>query len=182
MDLFLKPHPAMPPKAARFVNVQVRRLPAGLQLLYIVEGDPARLKLPGPRKPARTDGLWRTTCFELFLAGEGTAYSELNFSPSGQWAAYRFGAYRDESEPLALNEAPTSRLLDPEPFGIMLLATVAVALEPRARFGATAVIEETDGTMSYWALAHPDPEKPDFHHPDCFALELPPFHSSSPRT
>ena len=26
--------------------------------------------------------------------------------------------------------------------------------------------------MSYWALAHP-PGKPDFHHPDCFALELP---------
>ena len=33
------------------------------------------------------------------------------------------------------------------------------------------VIEELDGTKSYWALAHP-PGKPDFHHPDCFALTL----------
>ena len=33
-------------------------------------------------------------------------------------------------------------------------------------------IEETDGTLSYWALAHPSP-KPDFHHPDGFVLELP---------
>ena len=36
-----------------------------------------------------------------------------------------------------------------------------------------AVIEEKDGTKSYWALAHP-PGEPDFHHPDCFALDLPP--------
>jgi hypothetical protein len=38
--------------------------------------------------------------------------------------------------------------------------------------GLSAVIEETDGHKSYWALRHP-PGKPDFHHPDCFALELP---------
>ncbi|MBI3061386.1 MAG: hypothetical protein HYY83_05345 [Deltaproteobacteria bacterium] len=28
-----------------------------------------------------------------------------------------------------------------------------------------------DGTISYWALKHP-PGKPDFHHPDAFALEI----------
>ena len=37
----------------------------------------------------------------------------------------------------------------------------------------SAVIEEADGTKSYWALAHP-PGEPDFHHPDCFVLDLPP--------
>ena len=37
----------------------------------------------------------------------------------------------------------------------------------------SAVIEESDGSKSYWALAHPDEEKPDFHHPDCFVLHLP---------
>ena len=41
------------------------------------------------------------------------------------------------------------------------------------RLGLSAVIEETDGTKSYWALRHPPGEKPDFHHPDCFAIELP---------
>jgi hypothetical protein len=35
----------------------------------------------------------------------------------------------------------------------------------------SAVIEATDGTLSYWALAHPS-DKPDFHHPDSFVLEL----------
>jgi len=40
------------------------------------------------------------------------------------------------------------------------------------RAAVSAVIEESDGTRSYWALAHP-PGKPDFHHADGFALELP---------
>ena len=36
---------------------------------------------------------------------------------------------------------------------------------PDGRIGLSAVIETTDGALSYWALAHPA-EKPDFHHPD----------------
>jgi hypothetical protein len=39
--------------------------------------------------------------------------------------------------------------------------------------GLSAVVETKDGGISYWALAHP-PGKPDFHHPDSFALTLPP--------
>lgn len=34
-----------------------------------------------------------------------------------------------------------------------------------------AVVEDEDGALSYWALRHP-PGKPDFHHPDAFALQL----------
>jgi hypothetical protein len=41
------------------------------------------------------------------------------------------------------------------------------------RVGVSAVVENADSSLSYWALRHP-PGKPDFHHPDCFALELPP--------
>ncbi len=40
------------------------------------------------------------------------------------------------------------------------------------KVGLSAVIEAIDGTFSYWALAHPS-DKPDFHHPDSFVLELP---------
>ena len=39
------------------------------------------------------------------------------------------------------------------------------------RLGLSAVIEALNGEKSYWALAHP-PEKPDFHHPDSFTLDL----------
>jgi hypothetical protein len=41
------------------------------------------------------------------------------------------------------------------------------------RLGLSAVIEDRSGQKSYWALAHP-PGRPDFHHEDCFALELTP--------
>src|ERR1700730_8219275 len=40
------------------------------------------------------------------------------------------------------------------------------------RIGLAAVIEDTSGHKSYWALAHP-PGKADFHHSDSFALEFP---------
>ena len=44
------------------------------------------------------------------------------------------------------------------------------ALPPRPwRVGMSAILEEEDGTISYWALAHP-PGRPDFHHPDCLSL------------
>ena len=41
------------------------------------------------------------------------------------------------------------------------------------RLGLSALIEDTSGRKSYWALAHP-PGKPDFHHADCFAHEFSP--------
>ena len=36
---------------------------------------------------------------------------------------------------------------------------------------SAAVVEETDGRLSYWALTHPA-ERPDFHHRDGFVLPL----------
>jgi hypothetical protein len=41
------------------------------------------------------------------------------------------------------------------------------------RLGLSALIEDTSGRRSYWALSHP-PGKPDFHHADSFAYELSP--------
>jgi hypothetical protein len=49
----------------------------------------------------------------------------------------------------------------------------AIELPPADwRLALSAVIEETNGRKSWWALAHP-PGKADFHHPDSFVLELP---------
>ena len=39
------------------------------------------------------------------------------------------------------------------------------------RLGLSAVLEDADGVLSYWALRHP-PGKPDFHHTDAFATQL----------
>ena len=146
-----------------------------LALSFRVTGDLSRLKLPSPAQPGRKDGLWRTTCLEAFLCPEGgEAYYELNLSPSGEWAAYRFDGYRAGMRPADLEPGVEMRLLDD---GFELRAEIgldgapSLAASPRWRVGLSAVIEATEGGVGYWALAH-GPGKPDFHHADCFALDL----------
>ena len=51
-------------------------------------------------------------------------------------------------------------------------ATIAVPADIEWQLGLSAILEETDGTKSYWALAHPEGDKPDFHDPVCFAARL----------
>ena len=68
----------------------------------------------------------------------------------------------------------------PAPFIVMrqapgravLTADVELPAGATGPIGLCAVIERWDGAISYWALAHPS-DKPDFHHPESFALELP---------
>jgi hypothetical protein len=171
VDRELIPHPDTPAGAVQFVSVAMQRQRRGLHLQYVVEGDASRLVIPAPAKPYRTDGLWRRTCFELFIREAGKSYIEINLSPSGQWAAYRFRGYRGEAEMLGLDEPP-GIWFSREPLGLLLSASIAIELDGAGPIGLSAVIEEKNGDKSYWALAHPS-GAPDFHHPDCFVLELP---------
>ena len=45
----------------------------------------------------------------------------------------------------------------------------AAAEAPVVLLGLSAVVETRDGDLSYWALHH-RAGRPDFHHPDAFAL------------
>jgi len=67
--------------------------------------------------------------------------------------------------------------LDPPPADRFVLSGLledgGLEFGSKCEVGISAVIEELDGTKSYWALAHP-PGAPDFHHPTCFAATLPP--------
>ncbi|MBB6122446.1 DOMON-like domain-containing protein [Sphingobium subterraneum] len=156
-------HPDTPARGVEGVEARVRVAAGQWVLDYAVAG--ARPLLPSPAAPQRTDGLWQTTCFELFIEDGTGDYSEFNFAPSMQWAAYRFSGYRQ-----GMNDLPLSApRVEPMEEGIRV--TLDFPVENGARFGLSAVIEEVDGTKSCWALAHP-PGKPDFHHPDCFALQV----------
>jgi hypothetical protein len=126
---------------------------------------------------ARADALWKHTCFEAFLApAQVPGYHEFNFSPSREWAIYRFSAYRDGMAPAEIGEAPQISLHRGDA-GVELEATVRLdALADlrdahRLKLALAAVIEDQDGRLSYWALRHA-PGKPDFHHPSAFALEI----------
>lgn len=176
----LRLHPDSRSVAVTGIDVEIARPRADkLELSYIVSAEMSRIRMPAAAANARSDGLWRHTCFEAFVhISFGTEYYELNFSPSGQWAAYQFGGYRsgmriaDEITgiPIELRSSPggctLQASLDPNRFA---------GLPPdRAwRLGLSAVIEDTNGGLSYWALAHV-PGKPDFHHANSFICEISP--------
>ena len=131
-----------------------------------------RFVIPQAAEPARRDELWRTTCFEAFLRpGGGEGYCEWNFAPSGEWAAYDFQGYREGMANADVVSPPYIRMEDNFTWWA-LGATISVDAGTQWELGLSAVIEEKDGTKSYWALAHTG-EKPDFHAADCFAARLP---------
>ncbi len=168
-------HPQSRCSAATRIDVDIARPRSGhLVLRYVVTGRTRDLRLPAVATPARADELWRHTCFEAFVRpSPGAAYYELNFAPSTQWATYGFSGYRSGMR--VANEV-TAPLIEVQARDDSCTLQVALDLERLPndtawRLGLSAVIEEMNGNISYWALAHP-PGKADFHHSDCFALEL----------
>jgi hypothetical protein len=159
----------------RFLAVAAGTLPDGsLQLSYRMAGDLARLRIPEPGEPLRTDGLWRHTCFEVFIGSrDAPVYREFNFSPSGTWAAYAFAGYREDMTHLEM-PVPVIDMRRSERRLELAVRLPAEALPPASplRLGFSAVIETADAVLSYWALRHAA-ERPDFHHPDSFILDLP---------
>ena len=174
----LVPHPEMGAKGIQAVEVDVLRATNTILLMYSVE--PADTLLLPAFERERRDNLWQATCFELFVKPESRGYVEYNFAPLEAWNAYSFvdwrmgrRAYQPDAEPKIVDSRTDGRresfparyeldvVLSPD---FLLLAPASVSL--------AAILGEEDGTMSYWALAHP-PGEPNFHHPDCFAARLP---------
>lgn len=174
----LRLHPDSRCAAVTGVEVEVARpRPGSLVLRYVVTGGIADLRLPPVTAPERVDGLWRHSCFEAFVRAE-PAYYEFNFAPSTQWAAYRFSDYRSGMRVAGEIGAPRTEVRSSGESYVLQASLLLDELpdlpdDATWRLGLSAVIEEADGNKSYWALAHP-PGKADFHHSDCFALELAP--------
>ncbi len=166
-------HPAHPPLAVTSVQARVLALDARwLTLRWRVEGT-AKLVTPPFAGKGRADGLWQTTCFELFARPDcGVGYAEFNLSPSQAWAAYDFSGYRAGMAQRAMPRDPVCTPRRGTSLLIFDAAIPAASLPPLpGRFGLTAVIEEEGGHKSYWAMAH-GRERPDFHDEACFAARL----------
>ena len=163
-------HPATSHSVAQSIAVHtVFQSDGALRLTYHITARPAQLSIPAPCPPSFTDGLWQHTCLEVFVATPGEeAYREFNFSPSGQWAAYAFHAYRQRNPDFSPALAPQISISH-RTDGLTLEALLPAALLPQAegsaelQLGLSAIIEDNSGDLSYWALAHPA-ERPDFHH------------------
>lgn len=172
MHVHLQPHPAHPPSTLTSLTTRIERTADGLVVTYELLANTSALRIPAPAAPARTDELWKATCFELFLKHpDSPAYFEFNFSPSTQWAAYSFTNTREGMSPLA--DANPTIACERAPDRLVLTVKLALPAAPPLAASVTAVIEDAKGAKSYWAVAHPA-DKPDFHHPDSFVLDLPP--------
>jgi hypothetical protein len=165
----LIPHPGSPPLGVRSIEARVVSWDAHwLRLRWRIEGA-ERVIVPAFAGKGRADDLWKTTCFEFFLRRPGDeTYVELNLSPSERWNAYDLTSYRAGMAPRPMPHEPTCTAR----VGQSMTAVPSAGLPPHPwRYGLSAVIEEEGGTISYWAIAHPE-GKADFHAPACFAGEL----------
>ncbi|KHL26012.1 hypothetical protein PK98_05500 [Croceibacterium mercuriale] len=169
----LLPHAAAPPIGVRGMTASLLSPVDGwLRLRWRVQGM-ATLAVPPFAGAGRVDGLWRTTCFELFVQPlGGTAYAEFNFSPSEQWAAYDFTSPRTGMSDRMVPRPPVCTWRRGGDLAIFDVALPYGALPAGdCAIGLTAVIEEIDGSRSWWALAHCS-AAPDFHDPACFTATL----------
>jgi hypothetical protein len=172
----LKPFPGEAPRFPLEITGTITRREHILALRYELQGDLASLALPQPaNRPARRDGLWQETCFEFFLAPENfPQYWECNLSPAGHWNVYGFRSYRQGMhEEQALTALPFTVVREPAALLLTLAVDVAslIPLDLSLDLAIAAVMKANDGTLTYWALAHPGP-RPDFHRRDAFIIAL----------
>jgi hypothetical protein len=159
----------------RAVTARTQLTPTTARFEYRVTGDIGALAIPGRADPRQADRLWEHTCFEAFIAPlPGSAYYELNFSPSTEWAAYAFAGYRLGMRPLAL-APPPSIAVDEARGELRVTASVEIGALPAApwpwRIALTAIVEDRAGGRAFYALEHPR-ERPDFHDAAGFVLML----------
>ena len=177
MNYHLKPHPATSPNSVKSVEVEITANDLCEMLLdFRIDGD--KVVIPDWQTSCRKNGLWNSTCFELFLGtADSDSYFEFNFSPSCRWAAYKFDGYRKGMCDQHMTVEPHLEFDPDRP--LELSVDLDLADMPRAPLigNLTAVIEEQGGHKSYWALAHPH-GPPDFHNRDCFVARLPPLTAS----
>ena len=170
----LAAHPqAAAPAGTALTAMLIAGEPEHFGCTFQLLADMSRVRLPAGQGGVRAQELWRHTCFEAFLAAEGSAgYCEFNFSTAGDWAAYRFDAYRAGMRAAEL-AAPPRLTVRGGDGSLELSARVPLgglfARGTALRVGLAAVLEDERGVLSYWALRHPA-GRPDFHHAASFAL------------
>jgi hypothetical protein len=163
----LVPHPSTPVRAFG-VAAGVARAGGALRFTYRLVGSLREVRIPSPAASTRRGRLWEQTCFEAFVQREGdAAYVELNVSPSTEWAVYGFAHYRQAGPaPAAVPAIAVERGAE----SLDVEARIEIG-RGAMRVGLSAVVETSDGRLTYWALAHPSPT-PDFHRAESFVARV----------
>ena len=169
------PQPDQPEPAALNLQLQLH-CPAD------AERPGAPLLLPAANQLGqRRDELWQHTCLECFLGAAGReAYWEINMAPNGDWNVYALDGYRQGLRPEPSQEQlPFTCSWQQNAGGALTLQLSLHWMLPPAliddlamgngrdqpaalEWNVTAVLEQPDGRLSYWAVGH-RPEQADFH-------------------
>ena len=166
-------HPDSEASAITQVTVTVARYADTISFRFVARGDVSGVAVPSAKAFERCDELWKHTCFEAFIESvdDGSGYLEFNFSPSGQWAAYRFDGYREGMRDL--DDDPVRKMEFEATDGSLVLE--AVVREPGKGvliLGLSLIEEDREGRKAFWALAHHEDGPPDFHNPIAFDFPL----------
>ena len=143
---------------------------------YVLRAQIPRVRIPPPQPVERADGFGSTRVSKPLSWRPARRATTSSISRRrGQWAVYRFEATAREfvraPRCTAGNLGPPLRRSSRARGGRAPADLTAWQGRPRCKLALTAVVEDDNGTLSYWALKHA-PGKPDFHHPDGFVLEL----------
>jgi hypothetical protein len=155
----LQPFPAGKIPADLQITGQVVRDGTRLEIDYRLTGNIAAILLDrGTKRPKRSHQLWQATCFEFFLGlTDSSRYWEFNLSPTGNWNIYCFDDYRQGMrEETSFTRLPFSTELQSDLYHLNLVVDLAPIIPPQQSLdlAITAVVQEKDQEISYWALTH----------------------------
>ena len=140
------------------------------------QGNSSPALWPSAKQSAcRRDGIWQSTCMELFISTPSMQrYWEYNFCPSGDWNIYQLSSYRSnlQAEPNCRQPSITQNShAGGDELAVITQLPPALIDQQDLILAITAVVEQRNDHLSYWALHHGGSEA-DFHRRDGFQLRL----------
>jgi len=140
-----------------------------LLLTFRIEGELEKYVFLEKREKKRVDELWRSTCFELFLASsKSEEYYELNFSSSLAWNYYYLSEYRAEVKEvenvaLSINTSIKENIYEVN----IILESNEFNFELFDMYNIATILLTREGERTFWSL-HKMEENPDFHNKEFF--------------
>lgn len=143
-----------------------------ITLEYQVLGHMAHYHFPKPTKQKRANNLWLDSSFELFLAPKNrTSYYEINVSPSTQWNAYMFQAYKQEMKESTIFSTPSIKILHlEEEYSFSFeMAVQEGFLSQKLEINLAVILLGNDGVRNFYSLVKGE-GMPDFHDREGFVV------------
>jgi hypothetical protein len=150
-----------------------------LKVAFELTGDLEKVLTSSPEEiPSRVIGLWKSTCFEMFIKNKKSEeYFEFNCSTANNWNVFYFPKQKAAlKEFLPIANLASSSVQNKDSITVsfwidLVKFPTSFWIEGEMNCGLTTVLESDSGELSYWALKHLD-TKPNFHMEKSFIYQL----------